>query len=148
MPFDLPAQFVDAACGASHKWLCAPEGCGVLYLSDRARERVQPTLVGWISVETPWDFADREQPVKPNALAWESGTGCSSLFYGLEQSLKLLHDCGAENIEKYLADLTDNLCTVLAVRTMRWSVHVRRARRPLSASNIGRPARKPDRGSA
>lgn len=113
IPFDLPAQFVDAACGASHKWLCSPEGCGVFYLSDRARERVQPTLVGWISVETPWDFADREQPVKPNALAWESGTGCASLFYGLEQSLKLLNDCGAENIEKYLADLTDNLCDSL-----------------------------------
>ena len=110
LPFDLPAQFVDAACGASHKWLCSPEGCGIIYLSDRARERVQPTLVGWISVETPWNFADREQPVKSSALAWESGTGCSSLFYGLEQSLKLLHGCGAENIERFLADLTDNLC--------------------------------------
>ena len=116
MPFDLPAQFVDAACGASHKWLCAPEGCGMIYLSDRARERVQPTLVGWISVETPWDFADREQPFKSTALAWESGTGCSSLFYGLEQSLKLLHKTGAENIERHLADLTDNLCDSLAGR--------------------------------
>ena len=114
MPFDLPAQYVDAACGASHKWLCAPEGCGMIYLSDRARERVQPTLVGWISVETPWDFADREQPFKSTSLAWESGTGGSALFYGLEQSLKLLHGCGAENIERHLADLTDNLCDSLA----------------------------------
>ncbi len=113
MPFDLPAQFVDAACGASHKWLCAPEGCGMIYLSDRARERVRPTLVGWISVETPWDFADREQPFKSTALAWESGTGCSALFYGLEQSLKLLHETGAAHIESHLADLTDNLCDSL-----------------------------------
>ncbi len=113
-PFDLPAQYVDAASGASHKWLCAPEGCGILYLSDRARERVNPTLIGWISVETPWDFDDREQPLKPNALAWESGTGCSSLFYGLEQSLKLLHETGIENISRYLADLTDGLCDALA----------------------------------
>jgi len=89
--YDLPAQFVDAAGGASHKWLCAPEGCGFLYLSDRARERVKPTLVGWISVETPWDFDDREQPFKPTALAWESGTGCSSLFYGLEAKPKAPH---------------------------------------------------------
>ncbi|MGB5015396.1 MAG: aminotransferase class V-fold PLP-dependent enzyme [Pyrinomonadaceae bacterium] len=110
MPFDLPAQFVDAACGASHKWLCAPEGCGFIYLSDRARERVSPILTGWISVETPWDFADREQPFKPTALAWESGTGCASLFYGLEQSLKLLIDAGASNIESHLAELSDQLC--------------------------------------
>lgn len=110
MPFDLPAQLVDIASGASHKWLCSPEGCGMLYLSDRARERVEPTLVGWISVETPWDFADLEQPFKSNTLAWESGTGSSSLFYGLEQSLKLLDGAGAENIANYLEGLTDYLC--------------------------------------
>jgi selenocysteine lyase/cysteine desulfurase len=116
MPFDLPAQFVDIAAGASHKWLCSPEGCGILYLSERARERVEPTLVGWISVETPWDFEDSEQAWKPNALAWESGTGGSSLFYGLEQSLTLLHGTGAENIRNYLADLTDYLCELLQAK--------------------------------
>ncbi len=114
--YDLPAQFVDVASGASHKWLCAPEGCGFLYLSDRARERVKPTLVGWISVETPWDFEDREQPFKPTALAWESGTGCSSLFYGLEQSLKLLTDTGLANIERYVDDLSTELCSGLAAK--------------------------------
>ena len=108
--YDLPAQFVDAACGASHKWLCGPEGCGILYLSDKARDRVMPTLVGWISVETPWDFDDREQPFKSTALAWESGTGTSSLFYGLEQSLKLLYKTGIEQIEQYLCSLSDHLC--------------------------------------
>ena len=67
-PFDLPSQYVDIACGASHKWLCSPEGCGILYLNDRARERVEPTLVGWISVGDPWNFNDYEQAYKPNAL--------------------------------------------------------------------------------
>ena len=114
MPFDLPAQLVDIAAGASHKWLCSPEGGGVLYLSDKARERVEPTLVGWISVDVPWDFENLEQPFKPNALAWESGTGGSALFYGLEQSLKLLHKTGAEKIESYLEDLSDYLCELLS----------------------------------
>ena len=113
MPFDLPAQSVDVAAGASHKWLCSPEGCGILYLSDKARERIQPTMVGWISVEDAWDFEDYEQEFKPNALAWESGTGGSALFYGLEQSLKILSAAGAENIENYLAELTDYLCELL-----------------------------------
>lgn len=108
--FDLPAQFVDVAAGASHKWLCAPEGCGILYMSDRARARVEPSFVGWISVETPWDFTDRAQPFKPNALAMESGTGPAALFYGLEQSLKLLNETGLDKIEAYLEELTDELC--------------------------------------
>ncbi len=112
--FDLPASHVDIASGASHKWLCAPEGCGILYVSDRARDRIDPAFVGWISVETPWDFEDREQAFKPNALAWESGTGCSSLFYGLEQSAKLLSETGLDRIESYLDELSDYLCELLA----------------------------------
>lgn len=112
--FDLPAQGVDIASGASHKWLFSPEGCGMLYLSDKARERIEPTLVGWISVETPWDFDDTEQPFKSTALAWESGTGGSSLFYGLEQSLLILRETGLKNIENYLADLTDYLCELIS----------------------------------
>jgi selenocysteine lyase/cysteine desulfurase len=112
--YDLSDQFVDIAAGASHKWLCAPEGCGILYISDRARERVTPTHVGWISVETPWDFEDVEQSYKPNALAWESGTGASSLFFGLEQSLLLLKEAGLANIRKYLDDLSETLCEMLA----------------------------------
>ncbi len=132
MPFDLPAQFVDAACGASHKWLCAPEGCGIIFLSDRARQRVDPTLVGWISVETPWDFEDREQSFKPNALAWESGTGCSSLFFGLEQSLKLLHEAGAENIEHHLDQLSEHLCDSLGGK----NYEIVSSRRPGEKSQI------------
>ena len=113
IPFDLEAQFVDAACSASHKWLFSPEGCGIIYLSERARQRIDPTLVGWISVENSWNFADTEQNWQPNALAWESGTGPASLFYGLEQSLKILHELGAENIQNYLEGLTDYLCELL-----------------------------------
>jgi selenocysteine lyase/cysteine desulfurase len=116
LAFDLPAQSVDIAAGASHKWLCAPEGCGILYLSERARERVEPTLVGWISVDEAWNFDDYEQQFKPNALAWETGTSGISLFYGLEQSLRLLNETGAENIEKYLENLTDYLCELLAAK--------------------------------
>lgn len=114
MGFDLPALGVDIAAGSSHKWLCSPEGCGILYLSDRARERIAPSFVGWISVESPWDFDDREQPFKPNALAWESGTGPASLFYGLEQSLLMLKSAGLDRIEAYLGELSDYLCESLA----------------------------------
>ncbi|HMO80559.1 MAG TPA: aminotransferase class V-fold PLP-dependent enzyme [Pyrinomonadaceae bacterium] len=110
MGFDLPAQYVDVAAGASHKWLCAPEGCGIVYVSDRARNMLEPAFVGWISVETPWDFADLEQPFRPNALAWESGTGPSSLFYGLEASLNIISEVGLAKIDKYLLGLSDQVC--------------------------------------
>lgn len=114
MPLDLSALQIDIAAGASHKWLCAPEGCGMLYLSDLAREQIEPSLVGWISVANEWNFEDTEQGFKPDALAWESGTGSASLFYGLEQSLKLLQETGLDKIENYLEELSDYLCELLA----------------------------------
>lgn len=109
-PLDVEAQLIDAAAGAGHKWLLTPEGVGLLYLSDRARERIEPTLVGWISVPDPEDYGNFAQGWKPHALAWETGTGPSALLYGLEASLKLLSGIGVEKIAAYLEQLTDYLC--------------------------------------
>lgn len=114
MDFNIPQLGVDVVAGASHKWLCAPEGCGFLYLSETARNLVAPIFTGWMSVNEPWDFMDRDQPLKSDTLAWESGTGCSALFYGLEASLKLLTEVGMANIATYLGRLTDQLCEMLA----------------------------------
>lgn len=114
MPFDAAAWGVDVAAGAGHKWLMSPEGIGFLYLSDRARARIEPTLVGWVSVENPDDHANHEQNWKAGALAWESGTFATALAYGFAASLKFLRTAGLENIAAHLNDLTDYLCEGLA----------------------------------
>lgn len=110
IPTDVDAEFIDIAAGAGHKWLMAPEGVGYLYLSDRARERIQPTLVGWISVPNPEDYLNFEQGWKQGTLAWETGTGPASLLYGFRASLELLTSHGVERIAQYLKELTDQLC--------------------------------------
>jgi selenocysteine lyase/cysteine desulfurase len=113
IPIDVNAELIDAAAGACHKWLLTPEGVGVLYLSDRARQRIEPTLVGWISVEEPEDYANFDQKWKSGALAWETGTAAMSLLHGLEASLNLLLDIGIERIHEHLIQLTDHLCDQL-----------------------------------
>lgn len=115
MPLDLSAQYVDIAAGASYKWLCAPEGCGILYLNERARQRVQPTSYGWTAVERPWDFSDREQKHLDDSRCWETGMGGSALLYGLEAGTRMLATAGIENIWAYLNDLTDFLCEIVPV---------------------------------
>jgi cysteine desulfurase / selenocysteine lyase len=114
IPIDVENELIDVAAAAGHKWLLTPEGIGLLYLSDRARERIEPTLVGWISVRDPEDYTNFSQEWNKGALAWESGTAASSLFYGLEASLRLLTETGVARIEKYLEQLTDHLCERLA----------------------------------
>src|SRR5215216_3301133 len=110
VPTDVEAELVDVAAGASHKWLLAPEGVGYLYLSDRARERIQPTLVGWTSVPDPDDYFNFEQGWNRGALAWETGTGPAALLHGFKASLELLSRFGVRNIADYLEELTDYLC--------------------------------------
>ena len=113
VPIDVQAELVDAAAAACHKWLLTPEGVGLLYLSPRARERIQPTLVGWTSVPNPEDYGNFEQGWNKGTLAWETGTGSAALIHGLEASLKLLHEVGIQRIQAHLEILTDNLCEQL-----------------------------------
>lgn len=116
IPIDVGAELVDVAAGAGHKWLLSPEGVGYLYLSDRARERIQPTLVGWVSVPNPEDHSNFEQGWNKGALAWETGTGPAALIHGFKASLDLLHEYGPARIAAYLEELTDHLCERLRTK--------------------------------
>lgn len=116
IPTSVEAELIDVAAAAGHKWLLTPEGVGLLYLSDRARERLEPTLVGWVSVPDPEDYGNFEQGWNRGALAWETGTSPSALIHGLEASLRLLVDCGAGRIANHLEQLTDYLCERLQGR--------------------------------
>ncbi|HKB66104.1 MAG TPA: aminotransferase class V-fold PLP-dependent enzyme [Pyrinomonadaceae bacterium] len=113
IPTNVEAELVDVAAGACHKWLLTPEGVGFVYLSARARERIQPTLVGWTSVPNPDDYGNYEQGWNEGTLAWETGTGPVALVHGLEASLKLLNEVGISTIQAYLEKLTDYLCEQL-----------------------------------
>jgi len=116
VPIDVEAELVDVAAAACHKWLLTPEGVGLLYLSARARERIQPTLVGWTSVPNPDDYGNFEQGWNQGTLAWETGTGPIALIHGLQASLNLLNDVGLRRIEAHLEMLTDYLCERLQDR--------------------------------
>jgi len=116
LPIDVEAELVDVAASACHKWLLTPEGVGMLYLSDRARERIEPTLVGWVSVRDPEDYGNFEQEWSDGALAWETGTAATALIHGLEASLKLLHETGVELIAAHLNELGNYLCEGLRAR--------------------------------
>jgi selenocysteine lyase/cysteine desulfurase len=116
VPTNVERDLVDVAAAAGHKWLLSPEGVGILYLSDRASERIIPTLVGWISVPEPEDYSNFDQPWNRGALAWETGTAPTALIHGLEASLRFLTDTGVERIASYLEQLTDYLCEKLGGR--------------------------------
>lgn len=110
IPVEVEQEMVDVAAGACHKWLLTPEGVGYLYLSDRARGRIEPTLVGWVSVPQTEDYENFDQPWNKGTLAWETGTGPNSLVHGLKASLELLTKFDTAAVALYLEELTDYLC--------------------------------------
>lgn len=132
MPTNVEEELIDVAAGASHKWLLSPEGVGLLYLSDRARDRLEPTLVGWISVPDPESYDDFEQEWNRGALAWETGTGPSALIHGLEASLRLLIETGVVRIANHLQHVTDYLCE----RLQGGDYQIVSSRHPLEKSQI------------
>jgi selenocysteine lyase/cysteine desulfurase len=117
VPTDVQGELIDVAAGGGHKWLLSPEGTGYLFLSDRARERIEPTLVGWVSVPHPEDHFNWDQGWNEGSLAWETGTGPAALLYGLEASLRLIRHQGVRRIQKYLRELTDYLCSQLDLQS-------------------------------
>jgi selenocysteine lyase/cysteine desulfurase len=136
VPIEVQSELVDVAAAACHKWLLTPEGVGLLYLSDRARERIRPTLVGWISVPNPEDYQNFEQGWNRGTLPWETGTGPSALIYGLEASLKLLNEVGIGRIQTHLETLTDYLCERLSERREKAQYEVVSSRRAGEKSQI------------
>jgi len=112
-PLDVRAMKIDAAAGASYKWLCAPEGVGIFYMNERARERVRPLSRGWSCVKDRWNFEDRSQSFLDDARSWETGMGGTALLCGPEASLRLLLGAGIERIAAHLRELSDFLCKIV-----------------------------------
>jgi selenocysteine lyase/cysteine desulfurase len=58
VPVDVAALGCDAYAGAGQKWLCGPDGTGMLYVSPGLRERIQVTRRGYPNLADPNEGLD------------------------------------------------------------------------------------------
>lgn len=63
VPVDVTALGVDGYAAAGQKWLCGPEGTGLLHVSPALRERMRPPAPGYVNLAEPGAGLD--------ALPWE-----------------------------------------------------------------------------
>ena len=82
-------------------------------------ERIKPTLVGWLSVERPFDMANHDQGWAPNATRFEPGALNTAGVIGLGAAIEMFQSVGIERIERHLLELTDHLCEVLRAKGYR-----------------------------
>jgi selenocysteine lyase/cysteine desulfurase len=113
---DVERDGIDALAADGHKWLCAPEGCGILYVSRRWLDRVVPQRIGWKSVVDASRYLPYHFELKPDARKFECGSLNFLAIFALGAAIDLAFDVGLDAIETRVLDLAAGLRAKLAGR--------------------------------
>ena len=87
LPLNLPESEVDYYAFTGHKWLCGPAGVGGLYISENAFPKLNPTFIGWRSIET--DAKGQPQAWKTNGKKFEVATSAYPEYLGLREAIAI-----------------------------------------------------------
>ena len=101
---------IDYLVASSYKWLLAPHGLGVVYLSPELRGQLVPGTVGWYSV-TDIFTADRFSSFecKPGAEMLVCGMPNFPGIYAVGACLRYLNEIGPARIDRALGPLMHRL---------------------------------------
>lgn len=106
---DEPWEVADVLVSGGQKWLRCGWGTGFAVLSDRALERLRPTLSGWTGVRDPGVFDDELHPVVSGAASW-SITNLSPVLSGaFAAGLELLEETGVRVVEARISERVGEL---------------------------------------
>mgnify|MGYP005839978001 CR=1 FL=1 len=104
--FDVKREGVDVVIASGNKWLMGPEGCGIMYLSDRAMEKLPATTIGWRIADFGEDSSNYPIKFYESARKYEPSGISITGVYGLNAAIKLILEIGIKNIESRLLDLS------------------------------------------
>jgi len=109
---DVEREGIDVLAVSAHKWLLGPFGIGFTHLSQRAMQRLNPSTVGWLSVEDPFAF-DHEPQLAADGRRFESGTENSAGIAGLGATVDLVLELGPQRVEARVLDRAEQLAALL-----------------------------------
>jgi selenocysteine lyase/cysteine desulfurase len=92
----------DVIAADGHKWLLGPEGCGLLYVSERVRDLLPPPAAGWWNTISGGSYLDHNLEFHRGARRYEPGTLPMAGLAGLGAALDLLSSIGIENVHSRL----------------------------------------------
>lgn len=131
-PINVNAMNIDFFSSGSHKWLCAPEGCGILYVRKELQGYLRPTEVGWLSTKEPFHFNKHNMELADTARRYETGSYNFAGLFGLGAAMELAQQIGIERISKRLLHLTNRLVDKLKDKGYR----IASSREPATSSGI------------
>lgn len=106
VPMNVNRMGIDALAAGGHKWLLAPEGCGLFYLSSKALSQVEPRILGWHSVVNAGDYSKITIEPREGILRFEAGTHNVLGVAALAESISLLLEVGMEEVTRRIRQLT------------------------------------------
>ena len=107
IPLDVKKSKIHFLAAGGHKWLMSTMGCGALYISEDANDKVHPEQVGWKSVNDPENFFQKGFDLQPDATRFEPGTMNLPGIYALGAAMDLLTEAGIENIFNKVKRIND-----------------------------------------
>jgi cysteine desulfurase / selenocysteine lyase len=108
-PLNVETAHIDALAADGHKWLLGPEGCGLLYVRKSRQDSIFPEEFGWTTVAGYNDYSSRDMALRQDAGRYECGTLNTIGCFGLQASLELLLEIGADRASLTVQGLTDQL---------------------------------------
>ncbi len=106
LPVDVKALPVDFMMADGHKWMLAPEGCGILYIKRDLIPQLNDNMAGWCGMKNPQDYDNTDQPYKPNARKFEEGSHNLLAINALGTSLRILQAAGYDYIQERIEATT------------------------------------------
>ena len=94
LPMDVQALGIDFLMADGHKWMLAPEGCGILYVRRERIAEMNTSMCGWCGLKNPQDYGNVDQDYKADARRFEEGSHNLMSIIALGASLRLLLDAG------------------------------------------------------
>lgn len=106
---DVDAVHADFVVADGHKWMLGPEGIGVFYSRESAREQLSLLQYGWRMVKDAGNYDSKAWASETSAKRFECGSPNMVGIHGLEASLAVLEQIGYGEIENSIRALTDEL---------------------------------------
>jgi Selenocysteine lyase len=103
---DVVRDMIDCLAADGHKWLCAPEGCGCLFVARRIWDEIRPARIGWKSVVDDGRYLPYHFQLKANALKFEPGSLNLLSIHALGAALDLVLEAGPQAVEEAVLNLT------------------------------------------
>lgn len=132
MPIDVKGMHIDFLSADGHKWLCAPEGLGLFYVSKELQGHLRPSCIGWASVKNWRDFSHYQLEYRNDIRRYDSGAYNLAGVYALGGAIEMILEIGLARITARIIALTSRLVAGLRDKGYR----VVSSRAPAEASGI------------